>query len=128
MVFDAIEWRGRQLEIDPSLVLEPTLDEESGQLYTVIDQDLGIDVFATSREQLVEELAEQLLFAWDAYARSPGESHLHGQKTSRRTLESNQGEGPCHATGKTLRRPWRRRASCGPRETIIISSTTLGKV
>ena len=73
MVFDAIEWRGRQLEIDPPLVLEPTLDEESGQLYTVIDKNLGIDVFATSREQLAEELAEQLLFAWDAYAREAPE-------------------------------------------------------
>jgi hypothetical protein len=73
MVFDAIEWRGRQLEIDPPLVLEPTLDEESGQLYTFIDKNLGIDVFATSREQLAEELAEQLLFAWDAYAREAPE-------------------------------------------------------
>jgi hypothetical protein len=88
MVFDRIEWRGRQLEIDPPLVLEPTLDEESGQLYTVIDQDLGIDVFATSREQLVEELAEQLLFAWDAYARGAPENLTSAARRLRDALLS----------------------------------------
>ncbi len=88
MVFDRIEWRGRQLEIDPPLVLEPTLDEESGQLYTVIDQDLGIDVFATSREQLVEELAEQLLFAWDAYARRAPENLASAARRLRDALLS----------------------------------------
>lgn len=88
MVFDAIEWRGRQLEIDPPLVLEPTLDEESGQLYTVIDQDLGIDVFATSREQLVEELAEQLLFAWDAYVRGAPENLTSAARRLRDALLS----------------------------------------
>jgi hypothetical protein len=88
MVFDAIEWRGRQLEINPPLVLEPTLDEESGQLYTVIDKDLGIDVFATSREQLSEDLAEQLLFAWDAYAREVPEKLTSGARALRDALLS----------------------------------------
>jgi hypothetical protein len=50
-------------------MLEPTMDDESGQLYRVEDPGLGIDVFAQTREQLADELAEQIIFQWDTYAR-----------------------------------------------------------
>ncbi len=69
MTFDRIEWRGRHLILDPPLTLEPTMDEESGQLYMLADESLGIDVFAQTREAVIDELAEQLMFQWDAYAR-----------------------------------------------------------
>ncbi len=46
MIFDVIEWGTRRLEFLPPLTLEPTLDDESGQLYRLEDQGLGIDVFA----------------------------------------------------------------------------------
>lgn len=68
MIFDRVEWNGRQLTIDPPLTLIPSMDEDSSQLYVLADDDLGIHVFAQTREQLAEELAEQLLFQWDAYA------------------------------------------------------------
>lgn len=70
MTFDHVEWGLRRLVIDPPLSIDPTLDEaESGPLYVLCDEGLGIRVFAQTREQLVEELAEQLIFQWDAYAR-----------------------------------------------------------
>jgi len=68
MTFDRIEWFGRQLVIDPPLTLEPSMDEDSGQLFILTDASLGIDVFAQTREGVVDELAEQLLFQWDTYA------------------------------------------------------------
>ena len=68
MIFDAIEWGNRRLEFVPPLALEPTLDDESGRLYRLEDQHLGIDVFAPTREQLSDELAEQIVFQWDSYA------------------------------------------------------------
>ncbi len=68
MVFDAVEWGGRRLALESPLSLEPTMDE-SGQLYRLEDPGLGIDVFAQTREQLANELAEQIIFQWDTYAR-----------------------------------------------------------
>ena len=69
MRFEQIEWAGRRLAIDPPLNLEPSIDEETGQLYVLTDESLDIHVYAQTREQLADELAEQLLFQWDAYAR-----------------------------------------------------------
>ena len=46
----------------------PSLDEDSGQLFTVRDDSLGIDTFAETRTRLVEELREQLAFMWREYA------------------------------------------------------------
>ena len=83
MTFDSIEWLGRRLSINPPLILEPMLDEESGQLYVLYDNELGIDVFARTREDVADELAEQILFQWDAYALetperlTPGARRLH---------------------------------------------------
>ena len=69
MRFERIEWAGRHVVLDPPLNLEPSLDEETGQLYVLTDETLDIHVYAQTREQLADELAEQLLFYWDAYAR-----------------------------------------------------------
>lgn len=64
----SVTYNGRSLELDPPLTLVPTLDDESGQLYMAVDESLGVHVFAPTREQLADELAEQLLFLWDTYA------------------------------------------------------------
>jgi antitoxin (DNA-binding transcriptional repressor) of toxin-antitoxin stability system len=68
MTFDHVVWGERRLAIDPPLTLSPTMDDESGQLFVLSDQGLGIHVFAPTRDQLMAELAEQLFFQWDAYA------------------------------------------------------------
>lgn len=47
--------------------LFPTKDE-SGRLLRLEYPDLGIHVFAETREQLLEELWEQILFLWEDYA------------------------------------------------------------
>lgn len=68
MTFDRVQYNGRALVLHPPLTLTPRLDQEPGQLYVATDERLGVHVFAQTREQLAEELAEQLLFLWDAYA------------------------------------------------------------
>ncbi len=68
MTFDRVQYNGRALILHPPLTLTPHLDQESGQLYVATDKRLGVHVFARTRELLAEELAEQLLFLWDAYA------------------------------------------------------------
>jgi hypothetical protein len=68
MTFDRVQYNGRALILHPPLTLTPHLDQESGQLYVATDERLGVHMFAQTREQLAEELAEQLLFLWEAYA------------------------------------------------------------
>ena len=68
MTFDHVRYNGRTLVLHPPLTLTPRLDQESNQLYVAMDKPLGVHVFAQTREQLAEELAEQLLFLWDTYA------------------------------------------------------------
>jgi hypothetical protein len=92
MTFDRIEWLGRQLVFDPPLTLEPTMDEESGQLYILIDEKLGIDVYAQTRENVIDELAEQLLFQWDTYAIENPERLTPGARRLREALRSRMRE------------------------------------
>ena len=92
MTFDRIEWGGRQLAFDPPLTIQPTLDEESGQLYVLTDDELGIDVFAQTREQVADELAEQVLFQWDTYARESPERLTPGARWLRDALLSRMRE------------------------------------
>jgi len=67
MIFDRVEWQGRQLAIEPPLSLAPRMDDSS-QLFVLIEESLGIDVFAQTRDQVADEFHEQMFFLWDAFA------------------------------------------------------------
>lgn len=67
MIFERVEYRGRALLIEPLLTLTPLLDEESKQLFVATDESLGLHVYAPTRDQLVDEVAEQLMFLWDTF-------------------------------------------------------------
>ncbi|OJW03513.1 MAG: hypothetical protein BGO49_11700 [Planctomycetales bacterium 71-10] len=86
LTFDRIEWSGKRLRIAPPLTLTPSLDEDSGQYYTLTDAELGLDVFATTREEVADELAEQVMFQWDAYAREKPERLTVGAQRLREAL------------------------------------------
>ena len=62
------EWNGRTLLADHSVEFHPKLDEETNQLYIIEDETLNLHVFASTRQALLEELSEQIVFIWDAYA------------------------------------------------------------
>ena len=67
LVLDEFICKGETLKASPSLLLEPTLDE-SKQLLCVEHGELGLDVYATTREVLLAELREQLAMLWQEYA------------------------------------------------------------
>lgn len=46
----------------------PKLDEETRQMFVVERDDLGVEVYASTRDELVEELKEQLAVNWLEYA------------------------------------------------------------
>lgn len=63
-----IQYRGRCFEFPQPLEMTPFLDEETKQLFCLEMADLGIDVYAYTRDQLDLELKEQIAFLWDTYA------------------------------------------------------------
>jgi hypothetical protein len=72
LVFDTIRHGVLTLKAAPALTLEPTLDETK-QLLCIEHGELGIDVYATTRETLLAELHEQLAMLWQEYAQAPDE-------------------------------------------------------
>lgn len=80
LVLDEFHCKGATFKATPSLLLEPTLDE-SKQLLCIEYGDLGLDVYATTRELLLTELRDQLAMLWLEYAQAPDdELDAHAQK------------------------------------------------
>jgi predicted RNase H-like HicB family nuclease len=61
-----VSWQGREFRFRQPLILQPNLDESS-QYYVVESPDLTLLAYAPTREQLLQEIAEQIAFMWDAY-------------------------------------------------------------
>lgn len=65
---DHVRYGERLLRVSQqAVIIEPTLDDDK-QFMCLHHEDLGIDVFANTREQLAVELAEQLVMLWDEFA------------------------------------------------------------
>lgn len=79
LVVDSLQFATLSLRASPTLVLEPSLDDTK-QLLCVEDALLGLDVFAVTREKLVEEVHEQLWMLWVEYAQAPADQ-LNGRAT-----------------------------------------------
>lgn len=71
-IFDTIRHRTLALKAVPILILEPALDDTK-QLMCIEHAELGIDVYANTREALLAELQEQLFMLWQEYAQAPDE-------------------------------------------------------
>ncbi len=67
-----ITYNGRLFEFTRPLELTPEFDETT-QLYCIEKPELGIDVYAYTRDQLDLELREQIAFLWDTYAMAADE-------------------------------------------------------
>jgi hypothetical protein len=57
---------------DPPLMFTPSLDE-SQQYFCLVDPQLGVDVFAETRQKLLMELEAQMAMLWREYAQAPDE-------------------------------------------------------
>ena len=67
LVVERVRYGGVALRAAAPIWLKPTMDA-SQQLLCVEQADLGIDVFAYTRQHLLTELAEQLAMLWREYA------------------------------------------------------------
>lgn len=71
-MFDTVRHGTLTLKAMPTLILEPALDD-SKQLLCIERDELGIDIYAPTRETLLLELHEQLAMLWQEYAQAPDE-------------------------------------------------------
>ncbi|MDI9349346.1 MAG: hypothetical protein QM537_05030 [Candidatus Symbiobacter sp.] len=67
LILDNFTWKDCQIKAKNPINFKVTIDEEE-EFLEIEKPDLGIFVFAETRSQLIEELNEQVLFLWQAYA------------------------------------------------------------
>lgn len=67
-------WSDRVFRFSEPLVLQPELDEESQQLYVVEEPSLTLVAYARTREQLLQEINEQVALIWDEYVQAEDET------------------------------------------------------
>jgi len=93
LVFGAIDVGQRRLTARTELRFIPHLDEESQQLYVVEDATLDLCVHAPTREELADEIAAHLLFAWDEYAQADPQMLTPKAQELRNALRARFQEG-----------------------------------
>lgn len=65
-----VKWNNRIFRFSQPILLQPELDEESQQLYVVEEPCLTLYAYAQTREQLIQEISEQIAFMWDEYVQA----------------------------------------------------------
>jgi hypothetical protein len=63
-----IEGHGRRLVLNPPLSVQPVLDEDTKQVFLFDEEALDLHVAAATRAALYDDIADDLLFAWEQYA------------------------------------------------------------
>ena len=93
LTLNTIHYGDLRIQASPPLSVEPALDDTQ-QLLCVEHGDLGIDVFASSRELLMVELNEQLAMLWREYALAPDTELDDKAKVLRQALLARFAEVP----------------------------------
>lgn len=83
-----IKVNGKLFKANKLISLVPTLDE--GKQYLILSkEDIGLDVYAQTRESLLKELNEQFIMLWDEYALADdSELDAKARKLKKSLLES----------------------------------------
>lgn len=82
---DRIKYGKQILLARNALVIEPTMDDDR-QYICLNREELGIDVFAHTRERLALEFAEQLAMLWEEYAMEDDKCLEPSARTMKRAL------------------------------------------
>lgn len=67
IVLNTIEGENYKLVLSQPLVITPTLDLETSQIYTAVYEALSIHAFGYTREELLESLIQQIFFVWEEF-------------------------------------------------------------
>ncbi|MCP2731536.1 hypothetical protein [Limnofasciculus baicalensis] len=63
-----IPWHNKKLHLKTPLLLTPKMDDDTEELYVVEEPEIGLHVFSYTREDLIDEINEQLAMLWEEYA------------------------------------------------------------
>jgi hypothetical protein len=66
---DGVQSETVSLRIQPPLSLFPRLDEESMQVLEIIDEELNLQAYGYTRDELISEIDACLLYLWDSFVR-----------------------------------------------------------
>lgn len=67
---EEIHWGEQRLRFRERIIFRPFMDEESQQLFVVEEPLISLYAFAYTREQLIQEIHEQIVFMWNEYVKS----------------------------------------------------------
>ncbi len=70
LIVNAITIGDRRLKARHAIHFVPHLDAESEALFVIEDATLDICICAGTREELIDEMASHIFFAWDEYAKA----------------------------------------------------------
>jgi len=68
-----VNYDGHSYRFREALTLPVQLDDETNQLYCVCENSFGLTAYASTRDQLVEEIGSQIHFLWQEYAQCDAE-------------------------------------------------------
>lgn len=86
MKIEAVEWKNQKLQFRQPLVIPLKYDEETHQLMVAEDLSINLMAFAYTRDELLREINEQVLFMWNKYVRSDREKLAKDALKLRNTL------------------------------------------
>ena len=66
-----VEYQGLRLRFKETLRLQPRLNDDNPQFVTIEDRSLGLDAFAVTVRDLLDEVAKDLVVVWKHYAMAP---------------------------------------------------------
>ncbi len=88
IVIREVPGHNKKLRLKMPLILTPKMDEETKQLLVVEESQIGIHVFAYTRDDLIHEINEQIIMMWDEYVNvSADELASDAQQLQRILLE-----------------------------------------
>jgi hypothetical protein len=67
---ESVEWKNQKLRFRQPLVIPLKYDEETHQLMVAEDSSINLMAFAYTRDELLREINEQVLFMWNKYVKS----------------------------------------------------------
>jgi hypothetical protein len=83
--FDEINYGKKKLHFKESLILTPRLDN-SEQLYTINYPELGLELFAYTRQEIASDVKSDIIYLWEEYAKAEDNTLTEDAKILKKKL------------------------------------------
>jgi len=85
--FNDIDYGKKKLHFKNSLILTPKLDN-SEQLYTINYPELGLELFAYTRQEITSDVKSDIVYLWEEYAKAEDDMLTEDAKILKKKLHS----------------------------------------